>query len=126
MFCRLIFWYNITAQKMQFSITDFFSKCDPIRSSLRIWSNLKKEPIMERKLFLCSVWPILYSSQPIRLQIFCTSAITSFKCHYLKCCILFGKFWFILRSKFCIFHLRLTLIFSKVNLLKGTNAVLKM
>ena len=27
-----------TAQKMKFSITDFFIKCDRIRSFLRIWS----------------------------------------------------------------------------------------
>ena len=25
------FWFNITAQKMKFSIKDFFSKCDQIR-----------------------------------------------------------------------------------------------
>ena len=27
-----------TAQKMKFSIKDFFSKCDQIRRKLRIWS----------------------------------------------------------------------------------------
>ena len=31
---------GITAQKMKFSIEDFFSKCDQIRSKLRIWSHL--------------------------------------------------------------------------------------
>ena len=29
---------NNTAQKIKFSIKDFFSKCDEIRSFLRIWS----------------------------------------------------------------------------------------
>ena len=29
----------ITAQKMKFSIKGFFSKCDQIRSSMRIWSH---------------------------------------------------------------------------------------
>ena len=29
----------ITAQKMEFSIKDFFSKCDQIRSFLQIWSH---------------------------------------------------------------------------------------
>ena len=29
----------VTAQKMKFSIKNFFSKCDQIRSFLRIWSH---------------------------------------------------------------------------------------
>ena len=29
-------WITITAQKMKFSIKDFFSKCDQIRRELRI------------------------------------------------------------------------------------------
>ena len=32
----------ITAQKMKFSITDFFGKCDQIRGFLRIFSHLLK------------------------------------------------------------------------------------
>ena len=32
-----------TAQKMKFSIKDFFSKCDQIRRKLRIWSHLLKK-----------------------------------------------------------------------------------
>ena len=32
-----------TAQKMKFSIKDFFSKCDQIHSFLRIWSHLLKK-----------------------------------------------------------------------------------
>ena len=32
-----------TAQKMKFSIKDFFSKCDQIHTKLRIWSNLLKK-----------------------------------------------------------------------------------
>ena len=43
-----------TAQKMNFSIKDFFSKCDQIRRFLRIWSNLKKKPLIENFLFLFS------------------------------------------------------------------------
>ena len=43
-----------TAQKMKLSIKDFFSKCDPIRSFLRICHFTKK--IFNGKLhFLCSV-----------------------------------------------------------------------
>ena len=40
-----------TAQKMKFSIKDFFSKCDQIRSSLRIWSYLLKKSLTENYIF---------------------------------------------------------------------------
>ena len=41
-------------QKMKFSIKDFFSKCDQIRSFLRIWSHLLKKFLMENLIF-CAV-----------------------------------------------------------------------
>ena len=41
-----------TAQKMKFSINDFFSKCDQIRSKLRIWSRLLKKSFMEDFFFV--------------------------------------------------------------------------
>ena len=44
-----------TAQKMKFSIKDFFSKCDQIRCFLRIWSDLLKKFLMENFIF-CVVW----------------------------------------------------------------------
>ena len=34
---------------------DFFSKCDQIRSKLRIWSHILKKFLMENLIFLCSV-----------------------------------------------------------------------
>ena len=40
-----------TAQKMKFSIKDFFSKCDQIGIFLRIWSDLLKKPLMENFIF---------------------------------------------------------------------------
>ena len=43
-----------TTQKMKFSITDFFSKCDQIRRKLRIWSHLLKKSITENFIF-CAV-----------------------------------------------------------------------
>ena len=43
-----------TAQKMKFSMKDFFSKCDQIRSFLRIWSHLLKKYLMENFIF-CAV-----------------------------------------------------------------------
>ena len=39
---------------MQFSIKDFFGKCDQIRSFLRIWSHILKKSLMENFLF-CAV-----------------------------------------------------------------------
>ena len=45
---------TVTAQKMKFSIKDFFSKCDQIRRKLRIWSHLLKKSWMENFIF-CGV-----------------------------------------------------------------------
>ena len=44
-----------TAQKIKFSIKAFFSKCDQIRSFLRIWSDLLKKSLMENLIF-CAVF----------------------------------------------------------------------
>ena len=41
-------------KKMKFSIKDFFSRCDKIRSLLQIWSNLLKKSLMENLIFVCS------------------------------------------------------------------------
>ena len=43
-----------TSQKMKFSIKDFLSKCDQIRSLLPIWSHLLKKSLMENFIF-CAV-----------------------------------------------------------------------
>ena len=42
---------DATAKKMKFSIKDFFSKCDQIRSFLRIWSHLLKKLLVENFIF---------------------------------------------------------------------------
>ena len=41
-------------KKMEFSIKDFFSKCDEIRRKLWIWSHLLKKSLMENFIF-CAV-----------------------------------------------------------------------
>ena len=46
--------HTITAQKMKFSIKDFFSKCDQIRKKLQIWSHLLKKSLMGNFIF-CAV-----------------------------------------------------------------------
>ena len=43
-----------TAQKMKFSIKDFFSKCDQIRSFRWIWSHFLKKSLTENFIF-CAV-----------------------------------------------------------------------
>ena len=42
---------TLTAQKMKFSITNFFSKCEQICSVLRIWSHLLKKSLMKNFIF---------------------------------------------------------------------------
>ena len=42
------------ARRMEFSIKDFFSKCDQIHRKPRIWSHLLKKPLMEIFIF-CAV-----------------------------------------------------------------------
>ena len=46
--------HSVTAQKMKFSIKNFFSKFDQICSFLRIWSHLLKRSLMENFIF-CAV-----------------------------------------------------------------------
>ena len=49
--------YKITAQKMKFSIQNFFSKCDQIRSILQIWSHLLKKSLIENFIFYpVNIW----------------------------------------------------------------------
>ena len=45
---------RITAQKVKFSIKDFFSKCGQIRRKLRFWSHILKKSLMENFIF-CTV-----------------------------------------------------------------------
>ena len=45
----------ITAQKMKFSIKDFYRKCNQMRSFLRIWLHILKKSLMENFIF-CAVY----------------------------------------------------------------------
>ena len=51
---------TFTTQKMKFTIKDFFSKCDQIRSFLRIWSHLLKKPLMENFIFYAVIGKASY------------------------------------------------------------------
>ena len=51
-----------TAQKMKFSIADFFSKCDQIRRKLQIWSHILKKSAMENFIF-CVVMKVEFPNK---------------------------------------------------------------
>ena len=50
----LLFYHEVTAQKMKFSVKDSFSKCEQIHRKLRIWSHSVKKSLMENFIF-CAV-----------------------------------------------------------------------
>ena len=76
-----------TAQKVKFSIKDFFSKCDQIRSFQRIWSHLLRKSLMENSIF-CAVTPFFLSTFRalyVGIFYFCISRPSNFsslKCSY--------------------------------------------
>ena len=45
-------WSLLHCTKKKFSIKDFFSKCNQIRSFLRIWSHILKKYLIENFFFL--------------------------------------------------------------------------
>ena len=54
-----VFWslfIGFTAQKMKFSIIDFFSTCDQIRRKLRIWSHFLMKLWIKNFVSLCSAY----------------------------------------------------------------------
>ena len=62
-----------TAQKMKFSIKDYFSKCDQILRNLRKWSHLLTKSLMQ-KLIFCAV----YSQQKNEVSsFFCFSLVAN-------------------------------------------------
>ena len=68
MLCSL---YAISLHKKKFfSIKDFFTKCDQIRSFLRTWSHLVKKSLMENLIF-CAVFFVTFGEEPDCLFTFC-------------------------------------------------------
>ena len=59
----IIIWY--TTEKTKSFIKDFFSKCDQIRSKLRIWSHLLKKSLIGSFIF-CAV--IVFNSSKLKVQ----------------------------------------------------------
>ena len=50
---------ELTAEKLKFSIKDFFTKCDQIRSFLWIRSHLLKKSLMENFRFCAVTAPVI-------------------------------------------------------------------
>ena len=76
--------YSSTAQKIKFSIKDFYSKCDQIRSFLRIKSHLLKTSLMENFIF-CAVLSSLRSIKNMNTSFRVTKSFNTFKILILRC-----------------------------------------
>ena len=78
-----------TAQKMKFSIKDFFSKCDQIRRKVRHWLHLLKKSLMKKFIFCVAsnIYDGVFRINSQRLK-----AVNYFcKTLYLRC---LKGFWF--------------------------------
>ena len=66
---------DLTLYKMKFSIEDFFSECDQIRSKLRTWPYLLKKSLTENFIF-CAMSSVfhLMEIQKISLPVFIRKA----------------------------------------------------
>ena len=51
----LVIFHHYNAQKIKFSIKEFFSKYDHIRSFLQIWSHLPKKSLMKNFTFCAAL-----------------------------------------------------------------------
>ena len=94
---------------MKFSIKDFFSKCDHIRSFLRIWSHLLKKSLMENFIFcaVCTVVnDVLYNLGKIRIEFLKKYGQSTHSFHHAR---IFHKFWKDL--KVCVSVYRSTSVF---------------
>ena len=63
-----LYFESNTAQKKNFSIKGFFSKCDQIRSFLRILAHLPKKTLMKNFIF-CAVQYYLCWRNPFQSQL---------------------------------------------------------
>ena len=105
--CHALLIY--TAQKIKFSIKDFFSKCDQIRSFLRFWSYLLKKSFMENFIFcVVLLLPFLYKEYFVWILYFHDLPLTSLN----FACLFFPVFSIQLLKGFW----RLAWIFGKVYL----------
>ena len=66
---KLLRWPS-TAQKMKFSITDLFGKCDQIRRKLWIRSHLLKKSVMENFILCAMIFNAFCTNLPIHFNVF--------------------------------------------------------
>ena len=109
-YIRILFIRILHCTKDEVSINDFFSKCDQIRSFLRIWSYLLKNSLMKNFIFcevlfirlLFFIWILLIGTLFICIFFICILFI----CIYFIClvfiCILFIRVLFICKLFFPI------------------------
>ena len=76
---------------MKFSIKDFFSKRDQIRSFLRIWSHLLKKSLMENFIFFVQ-WDFLLQVEVSFKMIKLRFQQEIFKCGVLRELVPFAQF----------------------------------
>ena len=55
---------------MNFSIKDFFNKCDQIHKKLRIWSDLTKKFLVEKIHFFVQWFSLENSQRILRIPLF--------------------------------------------------------
>ena len=101
---KVLYWfvnfYSLTAQKKKFSINDFSSKCERIRSFLRIWWHLLKESLIENLIF-CAVPKLTFGLLKVGSQdsvklLLCRELVTLFctwSIHITYIHRLFGCMW---------------------------------
>ena len=100
-FVEVVVVRTFTAQKMKFSIKDFFSNCDQLYRNLRIWSHLLQKSLIKNLIFCaCSVYTSLHETLTLWSTIsqngqtyFKNLAVFSTK--FLKC---FWLFWNIMQE----------------------------
>ena len=101
---------------MKFSIKNFFSKCDQIRSKLWIWPHLLKKSLTEKFIF-CAVrekapsnkTQALTKSKNVEICLVCTSSKlfirdSYFEAKVLKNIVVTGKTLFFVIGSFCAPH----------------------
>ena len=97
----------VTTEKKKFSIKDFFSICDQIRSFLRFWSHLLKKSWVgiriDRFYLICSQLLLLFFLEVYSMNAFLNDQINIFCCKHLKC-----YFFAYIIFTFCVYLLLAT------------------
>ena len=95
---RFGYWFGYTAQNMKFSFKGFFSKCDQIRSFLRIWSLLLKKSLVKNFIF-CAVLTVDLDNLSMLSKSF------RHECFHVAFYIANVSIWELLHMSFTIFNI---------------------